>query len=154
MIGRFNRVRETSMWISPVRSSIVARARAARDDGDGWLGDVATVGLASFLRALGVGVELDVHGRTIRMHGTSVTVVTHLLGRRVSPSYYVRTGEVRTDEVFATLLRDSEYPDLVLVGGIAASALTGAHTQIKALDPPVNWVARVDVQADQRRAAA
>lgn len=48
-------------WTSPIRTHIVERAREARAGDPTWQGDVATLGLASFLRALDVQAEVDAH---------------------------------------------------------------------------------------------
>lgn len=154
VIGRFRKMPDTSMWISPVRKHIAGRARDARSDADGWTGDVATVGLASFLRALGMKFDIDVHGHALRIDGRTVAVVTVPLGKRVAPCYYVPTPRGDSDEVFATLFRDGDYPDLVLAGGVATPSITASHMQISSLDAPIGWVARLSVQADERRSAA
>ena len=154
VIGRFRRMPDTAMWISPVRKHIAERACNARSGADGWTGDVATVGLASFLRALGIKFDMDVHGHALRIDGRTVAVVTIPLCRRVAPWYYVPTPQGGSDEVFATLLREGDYPDLVLAGGVAAQCITASHMQISALDAPIGWVSRLSVEADERRSAA
>lgn len=154
VIGRFRKMPDTAMWTSPVRKHIAERACAARSGADGWTGDVATVGLASFLRALDIQFEIDVHGHALRIAGRTVAVVTVPLCSRVAPWYFVPTPRGHSDEVFAALFRDGDYPVLVLAGGIATQRITASHTRISTLDAPIGWVSRLSVEADQRRSAA
>lgn len=154
VIGRFRKMHGTAVWVSPVRSHIVDRARLARDGGDGWIEDIATVGFTSFLRALALPADADPKGRRVRVLDVIASVVTAPLGLRVQPTYWLPTPTADSPEVFVTLFRDGEYPTLALVGGVNARAVTGSHMQVQALEDPIGWVSRITVQAEERRAAA
>jgi hypothetical protein len=155
-VGRFRRMPGTAYWISPIRSSVVARARRSHDaDGGDWQPDVATYGVAAFGRALDVRASVDLPHMRLGLLGRTVQVMMAPLCRRVLPHYYVRAPDAHgADEVFVTLLRDGDYPDLVLAGGIPADRVTGSHIQLGDLDEPLAWLCRLIVQDNERRAAA
>lgn len=156
-VGRFRRMRGTACWISPVRRSVVARAQRARgdDDPDAWRDDVTTYGVKAFVHALGVQSNVDLAHRRLGLLGRTVQIATYPLGARVRPTYYVAAPAAHgADEVFVTLLRDGDYPDLVLAGGMPADRVQGSHVRIGDLDGPLEWVCRLAVQDTDRRAAA
>lgn len=155
-VGRFRKMPGTAFWISHIRSSVVARARRAheRDAGE-WQPDVATYGVAAFARALDVRSSVDLPHMRLGLLGRTVQVTLAPLGQRVLPRYYVRAPDANgADEVFVTLIRDGEYPTLVLAGGTPADRVAGTHIRLGELDPPLEWLCRLVVQDNERRAAA
>lgn len=155
-VGRFCRMPGTAYWISPVRSSVVARARRSHEaDGGDWQADVATYGVAAFARALGVRASVDLEHMRLGLLGRTVQVAMAPLCRRVLPHYHVRAPDAHgADEVFVTLLRKDGYHDLVLAGGMPADRVTGSHIQLGDLDRPLEWLCRLVVQDNERRIAA